>query len=959
MEEIQYIGEHLLPGRIGQFALILSFASSLLALLAYFFATQRRDLPEYTSWRNLGRFAFITHGASIFTVIGVLFYVMVNQYFEYQYVQAHVSEDLPMKYIFSAFWEGQEGSFLLWMFWHIILGFVLIGTARKWEAPVLAVLASIQLFIGSMILGVYIGFGEEATRLGSNPLLLLRDTMDAPIFANADYVSLISGTGLNPLLQNYWMTIHPPTLFLGFASTAIPFAFGIAGLWMNEHKAWLKPALPWALFSGMILGVGILMGGAWAYEALSFGGYWAWDPVENMSLVPWLILIAGIHTNLIARNTNYSIRSTYVYYMLTFILIVYSTFLTRSGVLGETSVHAFTEMGLETQLILFILAYSVLSIGMIIAKFRQVPAPKKEEATASREFWMFIGTLVLLFSGLIITASTSLPVYNKIVQFFDPVYEGSVITDPVPHYNKYQLWIAIFIAILAGISQFLRYKGVNWQKQMPKVLIRTGVGLALAASLTLLSLQWIDANAWQYKVLLFAGFYSVIANLDYVIFFIKGNLKLASSAVSHLGFGVMILGIIASGLNKRYISSNTFIMDGLIEGASDESLKNNILLFKNSPMVMGDYEVTYVKDTIDNFTRTYTVNYKKKNKQGEVVEEFNLTPNILYSKGFTKVAASNPSTKHYLNRDIFTHIASLPQVEMDAEFRQAREDSLKYQPIDIRQGETVTFLDTVAIEDQDTFVVKEYTLEVLSLERNATHPDYEPQLGDVSVGAKVRISRKDVDETFEVEPVVVLREQLLYSYPVQMNELSSKVRLHPDVLDQILTPEDDLDYQSFEVKQGESITFGDQKIQFLSFNKEPEHPAYEAQEGDIAVGAMINVQDPDGNTYSGQPLYFIRGNRPYNLKYEIQELGIHLRFMGLNPSTESMELMVAKGEKKTGGPIPLELATNSLRSDYIVLEAIEFPGINLFWLGTILMMLGLGMGMVMRIRQRQANTTLA
>ena len=128
--------------------------------------------------------------------------------------------------------------------------------------------------------------------------------MDAPIFAKADYATVIKGQGLNPLLQNYWMTIHPPTLFLGFASTAVPFCYAVAGLWTGKHKEWLKPVLPWALFSGAILGTGILMGGAWAYEALSFGGYWAWDPVENMSLVPWLILIAGIHTNLISKNTG-------------------------------------------------------------------------------------------------------------------------------------------------------------------------------------------------------------------------------------------------------------------------------------------------------------------------------------------------------------------------------------------------------------------------------------------------------------------------------------------------------------------------------------------------------------------------------------------------------------------------------------------------------------------------------
>ncbi|MCO6478443.1 MAG: cytochrome c biogenesis protein CcsA, partial [Phaeodactylibacter sp.] len=318
MQDIQYVGEHLLPGQIGQVAIVAGFVASLFAAASYFFATQRRESEEYKAWRSMGRWGFLVHGLSVFTVIGVMFYLMVNQYYEYQYVQAHVSEDLPFKYIFSAFWEGQEGSFLLWMFWHVILGLVLMATGKQWEAPTLSVLSVIQLFIGSMILGIYIGFGEEPARLGSNPLMLLREVMDAPIFAKADYAAQLTGSGLNPLLQNYWMTIHPPTLFLGFASTSIPFAFAIAGLWTKEHKACLQPALRWALFSCGVRGIGSLMGGAWAYEAWSFGGYWAWAPVENMSLVPWLILVAGIHTNLIARSTGHSVRSTYIYYLLTF-----------------------------------------------------------------------------------------------------------------------------------------------------------------------------------------------------------------------------------------------------------------------------------------------------------------------------------------------------------------------------------------------------------------------------------------------------------------------------------------------------------------------------------------------------------------------------------------------------------------------------------------------------------------
>src|SRR5690606_32062162 len=146
----------------------------------------------------------------------------------------------------------------------------------------------------------------------------------------------------------------------------------------NQHREWLKPVMPWASFSAAVLGIGILMGSAWAYEALSFGGYWAWDPVENTSLVPWLILIAGIHTNLIAKNTEYSIKSTYIFYLLAFILVVYSTFLTRSGIVGDTSVHAFTAMGLENQLIFFILLFSGIAIVSYFLKRKNIPAPKKE-----------------------------------------------------------------------------------------------------------------------------------------------------------------------------------------------------------------------------------------------------------------------------------------------------------------------------------------------------------------------------------------------------------------------------------------------------------------------------------------------------------------------------------------------------------------------------------------------------
>jgi cytochrome c-type biogenesis protein CcmF len=134
------------------------------------------------------------------------------------------------------------------------------------------------------------------------------------------------GNGLNVTLQNYWMVIHPPVLFLGFASMIIPFAFAFAGLWTKDYTGWVKPVQPWALFAVMMLGTGIMMGAAWAYESLNFGGYWAWDPVENASLVPWLTMVAGVHTLLAYKATGHSLKTTVFFFFISYVLILYSSF---------------------------------------------------------------------------------------------------------------------------------------------------------------------------------------------------------------------------------------------------------------------------------------------------------------------------------------------------------------------------------------------------------------------------------------------------------------------------------------------------------------------------------------------------------------------------------------------------------------------------------------------------------
>ena len=947
MDEIQYIGEHLLPGQIGRLTIILSFVASLLAMVAYFFAEQKKESAEASNWLKLGRFGYIVHGLSLFVTIGCIFYVMYFRMYEYQYAQLHVSDDLEMKYILSAFWEGQEGSFLLWMFWHVILGFILIRVAKNWEAPVMSMLSLVQFFIGSMVLGIYI----FETKIGANPLMMLRDTMNIPLFAQADYVALLNGNGLNPLLQNYWMTIHPPTLFLGFASTTIPFCFAIAGLWTGKHNEMLRVSFPWALFSGAILGTGILMGGAWAYEALTFGGYWAWDPVENASLVPWILIVAGIHTHLVARATGHSIRSTYLFYIMTFFFILYSTFLTRSGVLGETSVHAFTEMGLERQLLVFTAFFFIVPLVIFFAKQKSIPKIEKEEALASKEFWMFIGSLVLLFSACLITASTSLPVYNKIAELFQPGFDGYVIQDPVEHHNKYQLWIGVFIGLLSGAAQFFRFKEANWGAVSKKYFLHLGITLVIAAILTFVTALWINVYAWQYQMLLFAGLFTIVSNLDYLVTFARGNLKVAGSVVSHVGFGLMIVGILASGLNKEHISTDPFTQRGLL---NEEMLKRNVILFQEKPALLNGYEITYQRDSMIGRMRTYDINFKKLDQAGKVVEDFTVYPTAQFDNKLVKVAAYNPDTKHYLDKDIFTHIATLPKKEADREEAQKMEDSLNYRIIEVPLGGEMSFIDTLVLTD--TTMINRFIVSIESVIPNAKHPDYEPKEKDLAIGAKIKIQQLGKPESYEATPVAVLRNNLIYTYPIQINDLAFKVKLPTSFFDKVFATEMNLEYQNFELKAGDAINFNGYEVKLEQVARDPKHPNYQPEEDDIAVGAILKVtKNGESKSEFVQPIYLIRKMNPMMIKDKLAVNGLNFQFTKIDPTTGKMSIGIAQSEANM--TYPIELATNSLRTDYIVFEAIIFPGINFVWVGTIMMMIGLAISWIRRRSQLKKTSS--
>ena len=740
---MDYIGEDLIPGMLGNFFLALSFSAALLATVAYYLSA-RGSVDE--GWRKIGRTAFRIHGLSVIGIFAVLFYMLLNHLFEYHYVWQHSNTEMPMRYIFSCFWEGQEGSFMLWTFWNMVLGNILIKTAKDWEGPTMTVVSSVQVFLSSMLLGLII----MDYKLGSNPFILLRehpDMVNMPFTKIADYLSRIDGRGLNPILQNYWMIIHPPTLFLGFSSVMIPFAYAIAGFWKKRFNDWQKPTLPWAFFSVMILGTGVLMGGAWAYEALSFGGFWAWDPVENASLVPWLTLVAAAHVILISRNTGKSVKTAFLLTTVSFALILYSTFLTRSGILGDTSVHAFTDLGMSGQLLVYLIFYCVLILAIFITRWKHVSGDGKEDSINSREFWMFIGALVLLISAFQIIFSTSIPVINTVF--------GSNLAppaDPIIHYNSWQVPFAIIVGFLIGIGQYLKYKGNDISKFWKKIRLSLLIATVISATVAILT----SNTNYHYILLFFSSTFAVVANINYFIRIVKGKIYKSGSSIAHIGFGFIMMGALVSTSMSKVISQNSSGVDVKVLGA-DFSNNENIMLFKNDTLQMGDYYVSYSNRKQEGVNIYFDIDYYKKSESGEYIKAFTLQPLVQLNKTMGNVA--EPDTRHFLTKDIYTHItyADLSPQEKGAEG--TGNEYMKPKIKMLALGDTMFSSNAIIILNQlNTSVEKE---------------KYKLEENDIIVGAELHILKINGD-VISANPLYIIRKMTVESVPDSIPDLGLK-----------------------------------------------------------------------------------------------------------------------------------------------------------------------------------------
>lgn len=733
---MDYIGEHLLPGQLGHFFIVLSIVSSLVATFAYFMAARNEPgLPADTGsqyWKKLARIAFFTEVISVVSIFVILFYIIHNHLFEYHYAWKHSSRTLEFKYLLACFWEGQEGSFLLWSIWHCILGLVLIKTAKKWEAPVMTVVSFAQFCLATMIAGIYI----FNWKMGSNPFILLRDSgvldnapalhldMDISQPLRPDYMaSITDGNDLNELLQNYWMVIHPPVLFLGFASTIVPFAYMVAGLWRKDYGGLVKPVLPWALFSAAALGVGIMMGGMWAYESLTFGGYWAWDPVENASLVPWLVLVSAIHTLLIYKHSGHSLRPTYLFFILSFGLVLYSTFLTRSGILGETSVHAFTDLGMNLQLYLFMYVFVwmtaiagakdrqqrmmtvLVALGLALVTYffnipwlgllallaglvftiyfiqTQVPTIQKEENTSSREFWMFIGSLVFFLSAVVITGKTSLPVFNKLFSAKIAPPE-----DPEFAYNSIMVYVALIVALLTAVTQYMKYKSTSGKAFWKKIWLPTLLAAVISTILLFIAeIRYVKkgpvflGSIW---LALACSIYAIIANAAYIWLGLKGKLRLSGGSVAHAGFGLVLLSILVSSSNKEVLSKNTSGIFVNFGKDSNEEPGENLTLVQGVKTDMGKYWVTYERDEKVPQKSRWLYHVRFERKDGS--ETFMLRPSAFVNARGREGIQPEPDSRHYLTHDVYTYVTSLPDPDKN-------KDTASFRTNTMRPGDTLFY----------------------------------------------------------------------------------------------------------------------------------------------------------------------------------------------------------------------------------------------------------------------------
>jgi cytochrome c-type biogenesis protein CcmF len=561
------------------------------ATLWFFLDGRKEQRKQLVTARLSSKLFFMTAAAAI-TASVVLLYQLLSHQFQYAYVAKYSSSAQPLLYLISAFWAGQEGTFLLWALLTTVMGLVLLKKTTDYYA-----------------MSVVSGYGAFLFLL-----MIVKSPFEVTVSVPHD------GAGMNPLLQDPWMAIHPPILFLGYAATIFPFALVISGLIRRNYTRWFDLGFSWTLFASCALGAGIIIGGFWAYEVLGWGGYWGWDPVENSSLVPWLTLLALIHGLLVQKHKGSLVRTNLFLAIMSFLFVAYATFLTRSGVLADFSVHSFVDLGINNYLIGVMVASSAIGFGLFATRFSQIKSPKLDMSSLNRELTLLLGLFALCVGALFTFVGMSSPIFTGLV--------GKASQVDTSFYNKVNMPVAIGIALLLGVTPFLGWTvDDSTRREERKIGILKRFSMSVALTVLSCIIAYV-AGVRTVMQMVFVGTaaFALISNVIIAFRQYRSGWMSLGGPVAHIGVGLLLIGIIGSG-------------------AFD--VTKHIVLKQGEPQSVQGYQLTFKGIDENNATKPSVLIEVSDGAQTYVA-----TPKLYYSE-YNQALMREPDIKIYPLTDLY------------------------------------------------------------------------------------------------------------------------------------------------------------------------------------------------------------------------------------------------------------------------------------------------------------------
>jgi cytochrome c-type biogenesis protein CcmF len=420
-------------------------------------------LASYNGWRaRLGELvlsaerAVYATWALVFLAVLSLQYCIFTDQFDLEYVASYSNRALPRIYKFTALWGGQAGSLLFWLFILVSYASLIVLTNRRRNRTLMPLVVTTLMVVSTFFLGLVGFMARPFVRLAFMPE---------------------DGNGLNPQLQNPFMAIHPPCLYLGYVGLTLPFAFAIAALATGRlDDTWFRTTRRWTILSWFFLGTGVLLGGWWAYVELGWGGYWAWDPVENASLIPWLTCTAFLHSVMIEERKKMLRVWNLSLVIMSFLLSILGTFITRSGVIS--SVHSFTKSDIGPVFAAFLGLCTLVSVGLLLYRVPLLQSEHRLDSFVSRESTFLFNNLLLVGAAFAVLWGTLFPILSEAVR-------GVKITVGPPFFNEVMVPIAFALVTLAGICPVIAWRRASALKLVEKIQVPFWALLGAVAALLL------------------------------------------------------------------------------------------------------------------------------------------------------------------------------------------------------------------------------------------------------------------------------------------------------------------------------------------------------------------------------------------------------------------------------------------------------------------------------------------